>query len=222
MLNPDNETNIEHYLARNHKRNGFCFPEFDHKMGVIGFAKLNVSESSGDSTELIITKSSKGAFKKEANENAREIKYNYTQTKNELVFDEIFFVTPGVKFRDPEVDIRLHLPIGKVVCFDNSLKYMLNDVENTTNTWDGYMVGRRWIMTEKGLKCIDCDNLESDEDSEEDKEDKVVINEDGIKVRNKETQIDINAEGIKIKTPEENVNIKNDNQEKDKKEDQKK
>ena len=37
---------------------------------------------------------------------------------------------------------------------------ILQNVQNETDTWDGDMVGRRWIMGEEQLRCIDCDDIE--------------------------------------------------------------
>jgi hypothetical protein len=86
----------------------------------------------------------------------------------------------------------------------------LDDVDNTTNTWDGDMVARRWIMTEKGLKCIDCENLESVGGRNNDDDDDIEINSKGIKVNGEDAQIRINKDGIKIKTPKDEIEIKND------------
>ena len=36
---------------------------------------------------------------------------------------------------------------------------IIYDIDNITNTYDGDMAGRRWIMTPKGLACVDCDGL---------------------------------------------------------------
>ena len=174
---------------------------------------------------MTITQSSRGGFKKDANESARAIKYSFKKEKNVLIFDELFFVPPGNKFRNQCVDIRIKLPKGKVIYFDKSVKYMLDDVDNVTNTWDGDMVERRWKMTEKGLECIDCAHLESvnghfnDDDDIEDNDHKVEINGDGIKVNGKDAQIKIDHNGIKIKTEDEEWNIKNNKKEnKDKEE----
>lgn len=211
----DNNDDVETFLTNNH--NDYVFGERAGKRSVIGYAELNVIESNSDSIELIITKSSQGYTKKEANENAKAIHYKYKQNGNELIFDEIFLVDEGSKFRAQDVDIKIKLPKGKVIYFDKSVKYLLDDVDNTTHTWDGDMINRRWRMTDRGLKCIDCEGLDDvrkhgDEDDEEygSKKHKVTINDKGIHVNGDETEINIDEDGIKIKTPEKEVEVEND------------
>ena len=37
---------------------------------------------------------------------------------------------------------------------------VIYDVENVTNTWDEDMLGKKWIMLEDGLTCLDCLGIE--------------------------------------------------------------
>ena len=159
-LNYDNNDDLDTYFGKNHS--GYQFGEVKGKLSIIGFAGLDVVESKTDSVELVINYTSRGPTKRDANENAKTIKYSYKQINNQLIFDEIFSVIEGAKFSAQEVDIKLSLPKGKVIYFDKSAKNLLDDVENTTNTWDGQMVSRRWQMTENGLKCIDCEGLDEE------------------------------------------------------------
>ncbi|MDP3556700.1 MAG: PspC domain-containing protein [Bacteroidota bacterium] len=218
-----NADDLDTYFSKN--QGGYQFGEVENKLSIIGFAGLDVLESNSDSVELIINYTSRGYTKQEANENAKTIKYSYSQNNSELIFDEVFSVLAGTKFKVQEVDIKLYIPKGKVIYFDKSVKHLLDDVENTTNTWDGNMVGRRWQMTEKGLKCIDCEGLNDDGEDDYDNEGKhitktvvikdgqviinetnneehgVVINKEGLKINGNEAQIKIDENGIKIKTP---------------------
>ena len=204
----DNADDLDTYFGRNNS--GYQFGDLNKKLAIIGCAGLDVIESTSDSIELVINYEARGNTKKEANENAKSIKYAYSQNNNELIFDEVFTVLAGTKFRAQEVDIKIKLPKGKVIYFDKSVKYLLDDIENTTNTWDGNMVGRRWKMTDRGLECIDCKGLEElDEDYDEHhhnhniKTKNITINEDGIKVNGTDAEIKIDEHGIKIKTPKE-------------------
>jgi len=215
----ENNDDIDNYLSNNH--GGYFFGENNGHLSVIGFADLCVEESNSDSIELIISRISRGNNKKEANENAKAIEYTFRQDSNVLIFDEIFTVLEGTKFRAQEVDIKIKLPKGKVVYFDKSTKYLLNDIDNTSNTWDGRMISRRWKMTDKGLECIDCDGLDISDDEDFDHhprrhrhpKDQVIINDEGIEVNGNETKIRIDEEGIKIKTPEKEIELKGDEKE---------
>jgi hypothetical protein len=222
-LNYDNNDDLDTYFGKNHS--GYQFGEVKGKLSIIGFAGLDVVESKTDSVELVINYTSRGPTKRDANENAKTIKYSYKQINNQLIFDEIFSVLEGAKFSAQEVEIKLSLPKGKVIYFDKSVKNLLDDVENTTNTWDGHMVGRRWQMTENGLKCIDCEGLDFDDEDYHDgdkvtktvviengeviinetktQSNGVVINKEGLKINGNDAEIKIDENGIKIKTPKE-------------------
>jgi phage shock protein PspC (stress-responsive transcriptional regulator) len=223
-MNFENMDDVETYMSHNH--GGYFFRENGSKLAIIGYAGLNVLENNSDSVEMTISRTARGKTKKEANENARAMTYSYHQNGHELVFDEIFAAAEGYKFRAQELEIKIYVPKGKVVYFDKNTKYLLDDVDNTTNTWDGDMVGRRWKMTERGLKCIDCEDLQDihhrfDPEHEDhfNKKGKITINDDGISVNGDETDIKIDDDGISIKTPGNDIELKSDSKkEKGKKE----
>ena len=169
-LSLDNADDIETNI--NKHGDHYMIGERNKHLSIIGFARLTVTESNSDSIELTVTRSARGVDKREANENAKLINYNFKQKGSDLLFDEIFTVLTDAKFRKQVLDLRLKLPKGKVIYFDESVKYVLNDIDNTSNTWEGDMVGRLWIMTERGLRCIDCKDLDKHEDEETDSDTK--------------------------------------------------
>jgi len=205
----DNTDDIENNFQNNN--NSYFLGEDKSNLTILGMANLDVVESSSDSVELIIYNTSKGYSKQDANQNAKCIKYAYKQNGNQLIFDQIFTVLNGQKFRAQSVNIKLKLPKGKVIYFDNSVKYLLDGVDNITNTWDGDMAGRRWKMTDKGLACIDCNGLDSDSDDEDDdnpkKQNQIIINGTEIKVNDNGTNIKIDENGIKVNDNDAKVKI---------------
>ena len=40
------------------------------------------------------------------------------------------------------------------------MKHAINNIANVTDTWDSEMLGKRWVMLEDGLTCLDCDEIE--------------------------------------------------------------
>ena len=54
-------------------------------------------------------------------------------------------------FRGQDVDITVKVPQGKAVFLSNGLERIIDDIENVSNTWDGDMVGKTWIMKPEGL-----------------------------------------------------------------------
>lgn len=199
--NYDNSGDLEESLEES---NDYEFGIRGKKLTVIGHAGLDVIESQNDSVELSLNYISQGRDKKQANEHARAIEYNYTANGREIIFDEVFRVQEDGRWRAQKVDIRLRLPEGTVIYFDESVKRLLDDVDNTTNTWDGDMVNRRWKMTGRGLACIDCDNLKSlYDDGHFSGDHNVVIDENGVKIDDKDARIRINKKGIQIQTSDD-------------------
>ena len=98
--------------------------------------------------------------KKQATARAKNISYKVVQQDSLLLFDDIFRANNADKFRMQDVKVILKVPVGKVLYLDKSLEDFMYDIENVTNTYDGEMVNRRWIMTESSLKCLDCDGIE--------------------------------------------------------------
>ena len=78
------------------------------------------------------------------------------------------------------------------------------DIENVTNTYDGDMINRRWIMTANGLKCLDCDGITDNSDKnnrdEDDTEKDVNVMVNGVYVDNKDVQVKLDTNGIHIHT----------------------
>ncbi len=182
----------------------------NHNTYLLGHAQLNIIKSQNNQIELVVIKEAKGKDKLAANERAKNISYTVNQNENNIQFDNLFKVNNADKFRFQDLKVILKLPVGKVVYLDNSLKNLIYDIENLTNTYDGDMVNRRWKMTEYGLACVDCDGLVSvkdhekqneDEDSEdEDTKEVVNINVNGVNVKANDAKVKIDSTGVHIQT----------------------
>jgi hypothetical protein len=162
-MNFNNEDIIEKFLRKD--KNGYLLGERDGRLTIIGSTGLNIMYTEGDSARLVLVRSARGDNKRQANQNAKEIQYYFRQDHNTLYFNRFFMVNEGAKFRLQDLSLQLLLPEGTVVELDPSVQYFLDDVENTSNIWDGAMAGRRWLMTERGLQCIDCDHLDKEGDA---------------------------------------------------------
>ncbi|MDF2448037.1 MAG: hypothetical protein K0R26_541 [Bacteroidota bacterium] len=149
----------EVFKINKHNHDDYMIGKHDGKRYLLGHATLNIIRSQSDRIEMLIVKESKGNNKSAASERAKNILYNVTQTDSVILFDNLFKAGNADKFRAQGVSVILKLPLNKVIYLDKSLSGFIYDIENTTNTYDGDMVNRRWMMTEYGLKCIDCDGL---------------------------------------------------------------
>ena len=178
---------------------------------LLGHAQLNVIKSQSDRAEIVIVKEAQGGSKQVATIRARNISYHVSQQDSLIQFDNIFKVMNADKFRVQDVTVILKVPVGKIIYLDKSLESLFYDLENVTNTYDGDMVNRRWIMTESGLKCVDCDGItsNSDKDNEDDSNDNgdVNISVNGLNIKDKHDHIKIDSNGVKIKSKDANVTI---------------
>lgn len=186
---------------------------------ILGHSQLNIIKSQSDRVEVVIVKEARGGDKRTASDRAKNISYVVSQTDNLIEFDNLFRVNDADKYREQDVTVILKLPVGKVIYLDKSLENMIYDIENVTNTYDGDMINRRWMMTEEGLKCIDCDGLISVKDHLEgndieefiDPNDHskghVKINVNGVDINAKDAQIKVDSNGVNINSKESKVMI---------------
>jgi len=153
----ENSDDMETSFNNGHRK--YLFGNIENSQNIFGFTKLDVVESTNDSTEIMINYIARGKNKKDANANAKAIKCDVVYNNNQLIIDEVFKVINSSKFRMQSIDIKIKLPLSKIVFLDKDLKNTLNDIENTSNVWDGDMAGHFWKMTKQGLECLDCDTL---------------------------------------------------------------
>ncbi len=149
-----------------------------------GYPEVDIEKSETDSFKLIVIKGAQGSTNKEATIRARSINYEFSQQDSVIDFSAYFDITKEDKWRDQSVRIVLQVPVGKVIYLNKNMKNIIYDIDNVTETWDHDMVGRRWVMTQVGLKCIDCDGLDELNESNESKSGRkhIRINKHGIDI----------------------------------------
>lgn len=120
------------------------------------YVRLEIEKSKTDSIQLEVKFSSNGSTTKEAIKNARTINYNYQINDSALVIDNYLSTLKDNKIRGQQVELTLYIPLYQVVYLDESVKELIFDVENVTDTYDKEMIRNKWIMLESGLTCLDC------------------------------------------------------------------
>lgn len=125
---------------------------------VYGTPKLNVVENLRDSVfEIVVFRAAHGADKRSAILRAENIDYQFHQQSNEVKFDP-FYTCPKDDFlRNQSIYIEVRVPPGKSVYFAPGLDRMIDDIKNTSNTYDEDMVDQTWTMLNEGLTCLKCD-----------------------------------------------------------------
>ena len=136
---------------------------------LLGNPRLDVEKASGNNFVVTIKKSSRGRTQEAARDMASELKYSYQLKDSVLRFDPYFFLNEDEKWRDQEVHITLKVPEERVIFFNERMVDIIYDVDNISNTWDGDMIGKYWVMKPEGLSMRDAE-LMSKENLSPDKE----------------------------------------------------
>jgi phage shock protein PspC (stress-responsive transcriptional regulator) len=125
----------------------------DHKGNEVIAANpvLRIEKSGSSNMELVIKKSSKGNNIKAAEKNAMNIEYNYSLDGSKIVLDPYFLLKKHDKWRSQKCILTLKVPDGKVIFFDESILPLIQEIENTSDTWVGDMINSYWVMKPEGL-----------------------------------------------------------------------
>ncbi len=184
--------------------------------------KVDIVKSPTDSFQLVEIFYARGNSKKSALENASHINYSYVQKDSIISLERFFTLDKLEKYRAQKVQVLLKVPVGGEVYLDRSLDSYIYDIDNIQNIFDADMLGRTWVMTNKGLNCVDCDGTESSIDGEKihlyDDEDgshiriddsgvhitgpdgeKVAIDSNGVIIHDgKKTRLKIDTKGLNV------------------------
>lgn len=145
------ENKFEDYTELDIEIENFRIVVADGEEVMLGKPTLDVEKSGNENFIILIKKASRGKSREVAKDATGDIIYRYELKDSTLTFDPYFILEQGVKWRGQEVDITLKVPEGKAIFIDEDLVKIIHDIENVSNTWDGDMVGKTWIMKEEGL-----------------------------------------------------------------------
>ena len=122
--------------------------------GIISGAwgKLDVQRSPDSLYHLTVLREARAGSVKVASARAERTGFDYRQQDDVLELSSVVRFAAEDKVRAQDVRFIIQVPLGKSVFFRDGTKPMLDDIDNTTNTYDGDMVGRTWTMTARGLE----------------------------------------------------------------------
>ncbi len=118
---------------------------------LLGTPRLDIEKTDAQEFSLVIKNRSRGRDLEKAQQFAREIKYKFDRKDSVLTFQPWFMVPENSTWKNQEVHITLKVPENKTVYFNENIVELLHDIENTSNTWEGDMVGKYWTMKPEGL-----------------------------------------------------------------------
>jgi hypothetical protein len=127
----------------------------EHKL--LSNVEMNVARSYDSQYHLKIIKQASARSFRDARDYAENISYHYFLDSGRVQLDQFFEISSDDPYQQQSVELILFVPTGKSIYLDESLKYFIYDIKNTTNTHDYKMVGHTWGMRKEGLTCDDCD-----------------------------------------------------------------
>lgn len=122
---------------------------------MLGEVRLDVEKAGNDEFSIMVKKASRGKTREDARDTAEDIIYRFNLQDSTVVFDPYFILEKDDKYRAQEVTIIVKVPEGKSVYLGDDMVMIIHDIENVSNTWDGDMVGKTWIMKPEGLTLIE-------------------------------------------------------------------
>ncbi len=149
---------------------------------------FDIQPSPNDSAYFLFKKSARGKDYQSAFNQATEIEYSILQNDSLFTMPAFFTVTNAKKYRAQKLSVVLHLPIGKSVYLNNNITPIINDINNSSNTFDDDMVGKYWTMTPNGLtnKIEESKSIQAYKSSDKSKknDNSIEINGNRIKLSN--------------------------------------
>ncbi|CAA0225987.1 PspC domain-containing protein [Tenacibaculum maritimum] len=118
--------------------------------------KIDVQESDINIPFIEVKKYSEGKNRREANEYAKEILYQFNTTNNEIILNGYFLSSPNNLYKDESVLVTIYIPKGTTIFFTHSSKHFLYQIDNTENIYDKDMINHYFKMGSKGFYCTDC------------------------------------------------------------------
>ena len=136
-----------------------------------GKPELDIKMAKTTEPKLIIKRQARAKRKQDAMERASKITYGFVATDTSILFNGYFEIPEDELWRTQDVELELLLPVGYSIYLSDELRKIICDIDNVTNTYDGDMLGRRWMMTSDGLTCVDCEGIDNDWEEKGDEDD---------------------------------------------------
>ena len=139
--------------------NPFLFEIDDDKLRIEN-VQLNVKKSFDSLATLVIKHKACGKNNSDARGRAQRFDYPIDQTGSILSLNEYFTVPKDAMYRSQELRATLYLPVGSKIFLDPSVENLIYDIENIYDMINRDMIGHTWEMSNNGLICLDCHDVQ--------------------------------------------------------------
>lgn len=140
------------YLDTKFDIGGLRVASLNDKEFLVGIPRFTIEKSETNDYNVVIKTKARGHDLNKAQSTAREVLYKYDQQDSLVSFQPWFVIPSQSSWRSQEVTIMLKVPVNKSVYLSDDMVKIVNGIKNTSNTWDGDMVGKYWTMKPDGLQ----------------------------------------------------------------------
>ncbi|MCD8409739.1 PspC domain-containing protein [Tenacibaculum finnmarkense] len=155
VVNDDNMYYSHNLSNRNNAENVVVN---DIKMKYSNDINIDVRKSETQVAYIEIKKTSEGKKRKQANDNAQAIQYNFKIVNNSIIFDAFFLSAYKNIWKDEEIKATVYIPENTIIYFEDSAGKFIDDIKNTQDIYDRDMANHHFKMTSKGFECSDCNS----------------------------------------------------------------
>ncbi len=140
------------YLDSSFDFDGLRIASINGKQFLLNEPRLEIEKSETNEFSVVIKSKARGRDLGVAQTNARNVDYKFAQQDSMIIFQPWFMLPDKSVWHKQEIDIVLKVPEKKTIYLSNEMVKIIHDIKNTSNMWDGDMVGKYWIMTPEGLE----------------------------------------------------------------------
>lgn len=154
--------------------------------------RFDIQRSNTGESYLIKKNYGRGSNYDEARSNALNTEYQLKIDTGLVMAGSYFTIPKGDYFRGQKIRMVLYLAQGDTVYLGKGTESIIYHIDNVQNIYDPEMVEHYWVMTSKGLKCLDCDESAEDGDfweeeyPEGDPGTEVIIEDDLIRIEERQ------------------------------------
>lgn len=124
----------------------------DDEKHLYAFPEIDIIHGHTDQLIIEIEKKGRGANRKEALQNAKDLEYHVVQQDSLILFDAVYSLVDKNRWRFPEVDITVKVPEGYILYIDESIEEQLDYISMDKYYDHDEMLNKYWIMTDEGLE----------------------------------------------------------------------
>ncbi len=128
----------------------------------LGKPTLQLMASENDSFYVQEITSSQGRNNADARKNAQMVIYAFKQTDTLLGLPLNYYISKTGKWRGQDMTIRIAIPRGKKIMFDDNIDLWQISVKGDANFDDTYFANTVWTVEDGKVKCLEGENHKND------------------------------------------------------------